>query len=211
MNIFDVNNAFITILGDKISFLEFAGTILSLFFVYFSVKEKVISWVFGFFSAIFLALLYFQNAIYANSLLQVYYVAMSVYGFWAWLRKKSDNSTLQISKISTKNLLISLISSAVCFALLYFVLDKYTDTKVPFIDAFTTALCIVGTYLLARKVLENWLFFIVADVVMVWLSISQKLYLLAFLYAVYSTMGVFGYFRWKKTAVSRRKKGARFL
>ena len=196
------------------NYLELAGTVLSLFYIYFSVKENAILWVFGFFSAICIALFYFQQKIYANSLLQVYYVFISVYGLWAWLKKTdSEKSSLKISKITENKLIISLLTSVFCFIVLYFVIKKYTSSPAPFVDAFTASLCVVGTYLLARKILENWLFFIVADVVLVWLSVVQKWYLLAVLYSIYSIMGVIGYFRWKRelnsfqnTVVSCQKK-----
>lgn len=180
------------------NYVETLGVILSFCYLFFSVRGKVWLWVFGFLSAVCYSIVFFQSKFYALGLLQVYYIAMSVYGFYFWItRKDEDNSDfVKISKIGGKQAFVSLIIALGCFGLLFWIINNYTESPVPIGDSFTASLCIVGTWLLARKILENWLLFIVADIVCVGLFIYQQMYLTALLFVVYTVMGILGYFRW---------------
>lgn len=180
---------------------ELAGTILSLIYIYLSVNEKVILWFFGFFSAVCYAVVFFNSKIYAGLTLQLYYIAISVYGFWNWkfANKKNSDNQLIITKITAKQMVIFIVLILLIFFMYFVVLKYFTDSQVPFGDSFATAMCVVATLMLAQKLLENWLIFIIADLFAVGLYIYQELYITSCLFAVYTIMAVFGYFRWKRS------------
>jgi len=181
--------------------LEFAGTILSLIYIYLSVNEKVALWFFGFLSAVCYVIVFFNSKIYAGLTLQFYYIFISIYGFWNWKFGKNENTDNQlvITKTKEKQWFIFALLAMITFFTYFVVLKNLTDSQVPFGDSFATALCVVATFMLARKLLENWLIFIVADTFAVGLYIYQKLYITACLFVVYTIMGIIGYFRWKKS------------
>ncbi len=180
------------------NYIETLGVFLSFCYLFFSVRGKVWLWVFGFLSAVCYFIVFFQSKFYALGLLQLYYMSMSVYGFFFWITcKEEDNDEfVKISKIGGKQALISLLIASGCFGLLFWVINNYTESPVPLGDSFTASLCIVGTWLLARKILENWLLFIVADTICVGLFIYQQMYLTALLFVVYAVMAIVGYSRW---------------
>jgi len=94
-------------------------------------------------------------------------------------------------------------SSSCFFSLIYYVLDRYTDSSVPLGDSFTTALAIVATWMLTRKIIEQWFLWIIANVVSIALYIYKGLYPTVILYAVYAGMAVYGYLEWKRSMTKR--------
>jgi nicotinamide mononucleotide transporter len=181
--------------------LEVTGTTLSLIFIYLSVNEKVALWIFGFLSAVCYVVVFFQSKIYAGLTLQFYYIFISIYGFWNWKFGETKNTEKQliITKTNTKQWAVFAVSAVLIFFVYFIALKRFTDSPIPFGDSFATALCVVGTFMLTQKLLENWLIFIVADSFTVGLYIYQGLYVTACLFAVYTIMGILGYFRWKKS------------
>ncbi|MDR1652636.1 MAG: nicotinamide riboside transporter PnuC [Prevotellaceae bacterium] len=179
--------------------LEIAGTVFSLIYIYLSVKEKIALWIFGILAAMCYAVVFFQSKIYAGLTLQMYYICISIYGFWNWKfgAGKDADSRLPVKKTKAKQWIIFAIAATLIFFAYFFVLKRFTDSTVPFGDSFATALCVVGAMMLAKKLLENWLIFIVADAFAVGLYLYQGLYLTACLFAVYSAMAVAGYLRWR--------------
>ena len=108
---------------------------------------------------------------------------------------------LQVFKLSKLHNLFALLASAVFFGIIYFILVNFTDSQVPLGDAFTTALSITATWLLARKILENWLYWIVVDLVSTILYVYKSLYPSAILFSVLTILAVVGYFKWRKALV----------
>lgn len=181
--------------------LEVAGTIFSLIYIYLSVNEKIALWIFGFLSAVCYTVVFFQSKVYAALTLQLYYIFISIYGFWNWKFGKNENTDNQliIQKTKPKQWIVFATLALLIFLVYFIVLKYFTNSNIPFGDSFATALCVVATFMLAGKLIENWLVFIVADAFAVGLYIYQELYITSCLFAIYAIMGIFGYFRWKKT------------
>lgn len=180
------------------NYIEAFGVFFSICYLFNSVRGKMWLWIFGIISAVCYLIVFYQSRFYALGLLQIYYITMSVYGLYFWIRHKGEDTDnfVKISRITPRQTVIGIATALVCFSILFFVIRNYTDSPVPLGDSFTTSLCIVGTWLLARKVLENWLMFIVADIICIGLFVYQEMYLTALLFVIYSTMGVIGYCRW---------------
>ena len=130
--------------------------------------------------------------------MEFYYLAMTVYGFIAWFRHNQKKQDLPIRHMPKKMAWIWLGVLLVIWALIYFVLSRFTNSNVPVADAFTTAMSIVGIWALARKYLEQWFVWIVVDVVTCVLYFYKDIPFKASLYALYVVIAVFGYFKWRK-------------
>ncbi len=157
-------------------------------------------WVVGFVSSLAYVVIFFQNKFYADACMNVYYVLMSVYGFYVWkFSPRAQATELSVTHIRRRLGLILLSIALVVFLLIYFVLISYTDSPMPIGDAFTTALSIVGTWMLARKYLEHWLLWIVINFVSAGLYFYKSMDPTAVLYLIYGILSVYGYFSWRKT------------
>lgn len=181
------------------TYAEHIGMGFSLLFVLFAIRENVWCWLFGGIGAVFYIFAYYQHKFYADMSLQFYYVAISVYGWWSWKYGKQEKTEapLAVSRLSGKQWLWVLMFSGLVFGVYVYLLSTYTDSPVVIGDSFTTAVCIVATYLAARKVLENWLLFIAADVVAIGLYLYKDMYPTVLLFVIYTIMAVVGYWQWK--------------
>ena len=181
------------------NWLELAGTLFSFIYLFLSVKQKTGLWIYGFLSAAFYAVVFYQSGIYALMSIQFYYLFVSVYGWISWKRgKNADGDDFLIRTTSLKHFLALGLSSLVLLAIFYFVLRSLTDSTVPGLDAFISAFSVTATWMLARKRIEHWLIWIVVDALSVGLYIYLELYTTAVLFVVYTIMAVVGYFQWKK-------------
>ena len=183
------------------NWIEILGAALSFVYLYFSIRQKIALWIFGILCSALYLVVFFQTKFYAEVTLQFYYLVVSVYGWINWQlgRNKQTGAELPVKKITKNQIVVSAILTLVITGIYYFVLVNFTDSPVPVGDSFTVALAIVATWMLTQKILENWLFFIVADVLCVALFFYKGLYPTTILYIVYTIMAVVGYFKWKKT------------
>lgn len=179
--------------------IEIVGAILSLIYIYLSIKQKMILWFFGIISSLFYIVIFFQTKFYADMSLQFYYVVISIYGWINWKRgKQGSGEELPTTQLS-KRLLINLIIATILIYIVYFlILSKLTDSTIPKADSLVGALSVVATWMLAKKLIENWLVWIVSDALCVGLYIYKGLLPTALLFIVYTIMGVVGYWQWRK-------------
>ena len=178
--------------------LDITTTILGLAYILLEYKASVWMWVVGFFMQALGIVLYYQKGLYADCGMEFYYLAMTVYGFMAWMRHEQKAKELPIRHIPKKTCFIWLGMAVIIWLAIYLILINFTDSRVPVLDAFTTALSIVGIWALARKFLEQWFVWIVVDVVTCGLYFYKEIPFKASLYGLYVIIAVFGYFKWKK-------------
>jgi len=138
--------------------------------------------------------------------LQVYYLAISIYGWWHWSYggKASSKEELPVSTTSFKLWINLSLASLGLFGIMVFVLKNYTDSPVPVGDAFVTALSITATWMLARKLIEQWWIWVVVNLVSLGLFIWKDLYPTSILFFFYFTMAVVGYYEWRKEMLLRQ-------
>lgn len=181
------------------NWLELTGTLFSFVYLYLSVKQKAGLWIFGFLSAALYAIVFFQSGIYALMSIQFYYLVVSVYGWISWKKgKTAKENTFPVRRTEKKHALALGLFSLILIVLFYLTLKYLTDSTVPLLDAFTSALSVTATWMLARKRIEHWLIWIVVDSVSVGLYIYLNLYATAFLFSVFTIMAIVGYLQWKK-------------
>lgn len=179
--------------------LDITTTALGLAYILLEYKASVWMWVVGFFMQSLGIVLYYQKGLYADCGMEFYYLAMTVYGFVAWMRHSSKKEGLPIRHMPRKTAFIWLGIAVVMWLAIYLILTNFTDSKVPIADAFTTALSIVGIWALARKYLEQWFVWIIVDIVTCLLYFYKEIQFKASLYGVYVVIAVFGYFKWRRS------------
>lgn len=180
--------------------IEITGAILSLIYLYLSINQKVSLWLFGIISSLFYIVVFFQSKLYADMSLQFYYIVISIYGWTNWKRgKEGTNNNLPATRISKRLWLNIIAATLVIYFIYYLVLTGFTDSTIPKADSLVGALSIIGTWMLARKFIENWLVWIVADGLCVGLYLYKDLYPTAILFIIYTIMSIDGYWQWKKT------------
>jgi nicotinamide mononucleotide transporter len=184
----------------RTNWIEITGAILSLIYLYLSINQKVSLWFFGIVSSVFYIVVFFQTKLYADMSLQFYYVIISVYGWINWKHGKlGEKEELPTTKASGALLIKIIIATGLIYLVYYFILTKYTDSTIPKVDSLVGALSVIGTWMLARKLLENWIIWILVDGLCVGLYIYKELYPTTVLFAVYTAMSVIGYRQWKKS------------
>lgn len=188
--------------------VEMLGSILSIIYLYLSVKQKAGLWIFGFLCSLLYTAVFFQSKFYADMTLQVYYMGVSIFGWISWTAgKKNSTKDLPIKHTTEMSGLIIALIAFMLFLLYRFILINYTDSPLPNADSFTTALSIVATWMLARKMVEHWLIWIVVDAVSAGLYFYKELYPTALLFIVYTIMAVVGYVQWRTSMQASKNTG----
>lgn len=177
--------------------LDITTTALGLAYILLEYKANVWMWVVGFFMQSLGIVLYYQKGLYADCGMEFYYLAMTVYGFVAWMRHKQKTADLPIRHMPKNTALVWIGIGLGAWLVIYLILSNFTNSTVPIADAFTTAFSIVGIWALARKYLEQWFVWIVVDIVTSALYFHKDIPFKASLYALYVVIAVLGYFKWK--------------
>lgn len=180
--------------------IELLATLTGLAYIFYSIKQKLVTWFFGLVTSALYIFVFYQAKIYADMALQFYYVGVSILGWWSWTRGKQMGSgeQIQVRRLTIGQIVTSIILSIVIYLVIYFVLASYTDSPIPLLDAFTTALSIVATWMLARKFIEHWIIWIVVDGVSIGLYLYRELYITVILFVVYTIAAVAGCHAWKR-------------
>ena len=174
--------------------IELLAVIFSICYVILAAKKKITCWFFAIISVSLYIYICYLEKLYAETILQFFYLIMAFYGLKTWNKEKS----LKINdwKIST-HLIIFIIGSILTF-ISGFTLSHFTDSSLPTIDSFTTIFSIIATYMVIKRVLSNWLYWIIIDLVSIYIYDYKELYLTALLFIIYAIIAIFGYFNWLK-------------
>jgi nicotinamide mononucleotide transporter len=176
---------------------ELLGFITGAICVWLQVKENVWNWPAGIANNIFYLVVFWTSGLYADSLLQWFYILISIYGWWNWLRGGTAHSRLKISRTSRVGMLVYIALTATGTVLFQELLRKYTNSTVPLWDGLTTAMSLTAQYMLTRKVIENWWWWIAVDVIYIALYTYKRLYLTSVLYAIFLGMCIVGLRQWQ--------------
>lgn len=181
------------------NYLEVLGVLSSLLYLMFSIRQNILLWPVGMISAILYMLVFFQSKFYADMGLNAYYFIISIYGWMHWSSGKTRGGTPVITRIRLKPGILLAVFTLIAFAGIGFILDRYTDSPIPYWDALTTALSFTATWMLARKIIEHWILWVIIDVISMGLYLYRGLYPTLVLFAIYTIMAVIGYRQWKRT------------
>ncbi len=182
--------------------MEYFGAFSGLLYLFLEIRQHRAMWIVGILTSLFYIFVFFFSKIYADMGLNVYYVAISIYGFRQWTQGTKQEEILYRT-LTPRLFARVLLAIAALFALLHNILYRFTDSPVPVGDAFTTAVGIVATWMVARRIIEHWIFWIVANSVSVWLYYQRGLYPTLFLYTCYTILAAVGWYAWKKKGTKR--------
>ena len=178
--------------------LEVLGFVTGLCYLWYEYHASASLWIFSIIMPMIGMVLYFNKGIYADFAINIYYFLIAIYGYVAWTFNfsKKQKEELPISRIKLRAAVVCAVVAAVLWLGISYVLRTYTDSTVPYIDAFTTSLSIVAMWMLARKYVEQWLVWIVVDAVSAGLYLYKGIPFYCVLYAIYTVVAYFGYRRW---------------
>ena len=210
MNDFIVNN---------LSYIELAASLFGLVYVVFEVLQKNFMWYLWVLTSITFGIVYYYSHIYAYMGLQIYYVAMGIYGIYSWRRAKAlakraaaqpatqpgelgseDADILVVRKMSREVAILSTLFSIIVFFILTYIL-KCTEDPNPWLDSFCSVISMLATFWLSRQYLQNWYLWIACNVASTILSLSVEQYYAALLYFIMIGMAVWGLWHWNKNGV----------
>ena len=196
--------------------LEIIGTLVGLLYLWLEYRASIYLWIAGIVMPAIYIFVYYDAGLYADFGINIYYLGAAIYGWTMWkygsfLRRKflrkqiSGKEKRQVELPITRMPLQYLLPLTAVFVLtlvpIAWILINFTDSNVPWLDSFTTALSIIGMWMLARKYVEQWWAWIAVDAVSCGLYIYKGLDYTAALYGLYTTIAIFGYFKWKKMMI----------
>jgi len=181
------------------SALELFAVILALAMVGCNIREIHWAWPLAIASSAMYFFIFWDSKLYGDAVLQVFFAVVALWGWFQWLRgRRPDGSALRVARLSRRGLALTVLAAGVLWPATGWFLKTYTDTDVPWWDAFPTAVSLVGQFLLARKYLENWAVWIVVNVVSVGLFAYKGLWLTLGLYLVFIALSVVGWRAWAR-------------
>ena len=180
------------------NWIEITAVVLAIFYLVLAVKQNILCWVCGIISSVLYFFIMSSAGLYMEAYLQIFYVFMGFYGWSQWKTKTSNTSNFVVNTWNKSQhlfatsmvLMLSIISATM--------LRFFTDAALPFLDALVTWGAVVATYMVAKKLLENWIYWLVIDSISIFLFISRDLFPTAFLFGIYIIIIIYGYRSWSK-------------
>ncbi|MNR00136.1 Nicotinamide riboside transporter PnuC [compost metagenome] len=176
--------------------VEIFGAIFGFLSVYFTIRQNIWCWYFGLLQVTLYCFVFYTSKLYSDMILHVIYIFLQFYGWYNWKYGGSNKTTLRVTLLTHTMFWIGL--TVVITALLGYVMQTKTDASFPYEDAFITVASLVAQYLMIKKILQSWLFWIIVDVVAIIIYAYKDLYFTTVLYVLFLIMAVMGYLEWKK-------------
>jgi nicotinamide mononucleotide transporter len=184
----------------EMSWLEAIAVFFGIASVFYSIKKNI--WVFptGMISTLIYVYICLKYKLYADMGINAYYFGMSIYGWYLWSRPNGKSAELPVTWLSRIGIIKSIALFFVSYGLLYFILANFTDSDVPYWDSFTTSSAFVGMWLMAKKKVENWVAWIITDLVSIPLYLYKGLVLTSFQFMFFTVLAIIGLFSWINSA-----------
>ena len=194
--------SFLSEFGSK-SPVEVVAVILGIIYVILAARQNIWCWPCAIVSTTLFTWIFFREGLYQQAVLQVFYVAMGVYGWRQWLRGGEGGTPLEVSNWPVRRHLIVIAGTCALTGVTGWLEARYTSTAFPYLDAFTTWGSVAATLLMTRKVLECWVYWFIIDIVIVVLTIRSGIPTTSVLYAVYVVMAIVGFMSWRRSQLAR--------
>lgn len=189
----------------EMTWLEGIAVIFGIASVIYSIRKNILVFPTGMISTLIYVYICLKYKLYADTGINAYYFAMSIYGWYLWSRPKGDTVEVPVTWLSNKGVMYSLLLFFVSYGVLYFLLANYTDSDVPYWDSFTTASAFVGMWLMAKKKVENWIAWIITDLVSVPLYFYKGLVLTSFQFLFFTVLATIGLIEWIRSSKKSTK------
>jgi nicotinamide mononucleotide transporter len=188
-----------TLWSTPVSWLEMVAFVLALVMVVLNMRVNPIAWPLAIISSLLYFALFWDSRLYGDASLQIFFAVIALWGWWQWLRgTQADGAALRVRSLRAHGRWALLAALAAAWPATGLFLKTYTNTDVPWWDAFPTAASVIGQWLLGRKYIENWLAWIVVNVVSVGLFAYKGLWLTTLLYGLFIAMSFIGWRAWKR-------------
>ena len=181
------------------SLLELTAVVFAIVYLVLAVRENILCWFAAGISTIIFLTIFWDVKLYMESGLQIYYLGMAVFGWYQWRLANDGSKNLQVSMWSMPQHLLALALIALLTFISGYLLNSGTDARLPYLDSLTTWGSVVTTFMVVRKVLENWIYWLVIDSISIYLYMDRELYFTSMLFAVYIVIVFFGWFSWSKS------------
>ncbi|SFT93546.1 nicotinamide mononucleotide transporter [Pseudoalteromonas sp. DSM 26666] len=175
---------------------EYIAVALSMAYLLLAIKENLWCWPAAFFSTLIYTIMYWNGALLMESLLNFYYMYMAVFGWVVWRKGKANQAQRLITSWPVNRHIILIVLTALVSLAIGYVMQNYTHADFAYLDSFTTCFAVVTTYLVAKKVLENWLYWIVIDAASMYLYYEKGYYPTLVLFVFYTVMAAWGFKTW---------------
>jgi len=179
--------------------IEVLASIIGIVGVWLTTRQHILCWPIGLLNVTLSMFVFLQAKLYYDFVLQIFYFFLTVYGWYNWLYGGSRSNSLPVSRLSSKVLSKNIVLLVFLVLIFGYLAHIYTDASLPYFDAFTSAGGIIATFWMAKKILENWLAWIIIDIVCVAIYIYKELYAFSVLYFIFTILAIIGYYSWKKT------------
>ena len=187
--------------AQSMSLMEVTAVVFAMAYLLLAVRENVLCWLFAFLSTAIYTVLFWDVSLLMEAALNVYYMAMAVYGWHQWTRGGTNGDdhphALTVRSMSANQHVMVIAAITGLTLVSGYLLSEHSTAAWPYVDSFTTWASVITTFLVARKLLQNWLYWIVIDSVSVPLYIDRGLNLTALLFVAYVVIAVVGYFKWR--------------
>ena len=197
-----------TIIGYQMSYVELIGTILYLWSVWLISKRRVLTWPVGIVSVLLYMALFYQIRLYSDALEQVYYLGASVYGWWMWNKSpKDDGQITDVTYSARRGAMVWIVVTAVVSALTGVLMSRIhlllpaifpEAASFPYLDALTTLMSFSAMWLMAQKKIESWIYWIIVDVIGIWLYFVKDVKFISLLYVMLLMMAINGFRMWNR-------------
>ncbi len=185
--------------GTTTTWLETVGFVLAVWMVFGNIFEKLWAWPLAIVSSLLYFGLFWRSKLYGDASLQIFFAVLAGWGWWQWWSGVTpEGATLQVVSLNRRQAWRVAGACAVLWPLTAFFLLTFTDSDVPWWDAFPTAVSLVAQYLLARKYLENWILWTIVNVVSIGLYVYKGLWLTVLLYSLFIALSVAGWRTWRQ-------------
>ena len=186
------------------SALEFIAVLAGIASVWFSKKEQVLVYPVGLINTTIFVYLSFKGHLLGEASVNIYYTVMSIYGWWLWSQKKENQVEYPIAKVSKKDIglgIVIFIITVVFVVLVYHFFNKFTSWTA-YVDTFTTGVFFVGMWLMAKRKIENWILWIIGDIVSIPLYFSKGYTFTSLQYVIFTVIAIYAYKEWKRNLVN---------
>lgn len=178
--------------------LELVAVITGVLSVYLLTKQRIEAWYFGLVTVSIYVYIFLQQKLYSDMILHVVYVVLNIYGWYSWKYGDAKHKELKPTMLSWGQRMIWIIIIVIGFLIWGYLMNRYTDADYAYVDAFTTVTSLVAQWFLAKKKIENWVLWMIVNVIAIGLYYVKGIVLTSGLYAIYLILAFMGFFSWKK-------------
>ena len=187
----------------QLSFFEVAGFVTSLAGVWLAARQNVLTWPVGLVGVLLSLVVFYRERLFADVVLQLFYVGTTAFGWYQWLYGSKQHSELKVAQTSANTIWLTLLLGAVLSPVAGFLFAEFTAAAVPYLDSALAVFSVLATVLMGRKLIEHWFFWIVLDLIYTGLYFYKQLYLYSLLYFIFTLLAIMGYREWRLSLATK--------